>query len=228
MEASRGFRFWSFNCFGHGRRPEPGTEKDAFVLKLGRSVRRPRRLEEKESDVMMRRLSRCTCSGLGGDDRSGACGSTRERAEVVEVSSRGARSLTGRVKTMPSSRPVSALSMRTFACVVAALALGGPAQADCISQTVGTTTIHNCDGKLSTSHTVGSTTVHNIDGKIAVSQTVGKTTVHSFNGKLGTSQTVGSTTIHNIDGRFGVSQRIGDVAIHSGPLFTASDEPLGQ
>ena len=54
---------------------------------------------------------------------------------------------------MPSSRPVSALSVRTFACVVAALALGGPARADCISQTVGTTTIHNCDGKLSTSHT---------------------------------------------------------------------------
>ena len=194
------------------------------MLKLGRSVGRPRRLEEKESDVMMRRLSACTCSGLGGDDRSGARGSTRERAEV---SSRGARTLTRRVKTMPGSRPVSALSMRTFACVVAALALGGPAQADCISQTVGTTTIHNCDGKLSTSHTVGSTTVHNIDGKIAVSQTVGKTTVHSFNGKLGTSQTVGSTTIHNIDGRFGVSQRIGDVAIHSGPLFTASRRAAG-
>ena len=55
---------------------------------------------------------------------------------------------------MHSSRPVSALSMRTFACVVAALALGGPTRADCISQTVGTTTIHNCDAKLSTSHVV--------------------------------------------------------------------------
>ena len=179
------------------------------MLKLGRSVRRPRRLEEKESDVVIRRLSLRTCSGLGGDDRSGAWGSTRERAEVVEVSSRGARSLTGRVKAIPSSRPVSALSMRTFACVVTALALGGPAQADCISQTVGTTTIYNCDRKLSTSHTVGLTTVHSIDGKIAV------------------SQTVGSTTIHNIDARFGVSQRIGNVVIHSGPLFTGPDEPLG-
>ena len=126
---------------------------------------------------------------------------------------------------MSSSRPVSALSMCTFGCVIAVLALGGTAQADCISQTVGTTTIHNCDGKISTSHTVGSTTVHSIDGKIAVSQTVGPTTVHSFHGRLGTSQTVGSTTIHNIDGRFGVSQRIGGVAIHSGPLFTAPDDP---
>ena len=198
------------------------------MLKLGRSVGRARRLEEKESDVMMRRLSACTCSGLGGDDRNGARGSTRERAEAVKVSSRGARSLTRRVKTMPSSRPVSALSVRTFVCVVAALALGGSARADCLSQTVGTTTIHNCDGKLSTSHMVGSTTVHNIDGKLAVSQTVGKTTVHSFNGKLGTSQSVGSTTIHNIDGRFGVSQRIGIVTLHSGALFTAPDEPLGQ
>ena len=179
------------------------------MLKLCRSMRRPRRLEEKESDVMMRRVSPCTCSRLGGDDQIGARGSTRERAEVVEVSSRGARSLTGRTKTTPNSRPVSLLSMHTFSCVVAALALGGPAQADCISQTVGTTTIHNCDGKISTSHTVGSTTVHSIDGKIAV------------------SQTVGSTTIHNIDGKFGVSQRIGGVALHSGPLFTAPDEPLG-
>ena len=179
------------------------------MLKWGRSVRRPRRLEEKESDVVMRRLSPCTGSRLGGGDQNAARGSTRERAEVIEVSSRGARSLTRRVKTMASTRPVSALSMRTFACVVAALALGGPARADCISQTVGTTTIHNCDGKLSTSHTVGSTTVHSIDGKIGV------------------SQSVGSTTIHNIDGRFGVSQRIGDVTLHSGPLFTAPDAPLG-
>ena len=48
--------------------------------------------------------------------------------------------------------------------MIAALALGGSAQVDCISQTVGPTTIHHCDGKISTSHTVGSTTVHSIDG----------------------------------------------------------------
>ena len=177
--------------------------------------------------MVMRRLSPCTCSRLAGDDQNGAWGSLRERAAVVEVSRRGARSLIGRVETLPRSRSVSALSMGTLACVVAALALGGPARADCISQTVSTTTIHNCDGKLSTSHTVGSTTVHSIDGKVAVSQSVGPTTVHSFNGKLGTSQSVGSTTIHNIDGRFGVSQRVGDVTIHSGPLFTAPGESLG-
>ena len=63
------------------------------MLKLCRSVGRPRRLEEKESDVVMRRVSPCTCSRLGGDDQNDARGSTRERAEVVEVSSRGARSL---------------------------------------------------------------------------------------------------------------------------------------
>ena len=84
------------------------------MLKLGRSVRRPRRLEEKESDVLTRRLSPCTCSRLGGDDQNEARGSTRERGEVVEVSSRGARSITRRVKTMPISRPVS---LSTDACL---------------------------------------------------------------------------------------------------------------
>ena len=129
--------------------------------------------------MVMRRLSPCTCSRLAGDDQNGAWGSLRERAAVVEVSRRGARSLIGRVETLPRSRSVSALSMGTLACVVAALALGGPARADCISQTVSTTTIHNCDGKLSTSHTVGSTTIHNIDGRFGVSQRVGDVTIHS-------------------------------------------------
>ena len=55
------------------------------MLKLGRSVRRPRRDEEKGSDLVMRRLSPYTGSGLGGDDQNGVRGSTRERAEVVEV-----------------------------------------------------------------------------------------------------------------------------------------------
>ena len=122
---------------------------------------------------------------------------------------------------LPSAALGRMVSMCTSICVIAALALGGSAQADCISQTVGTTTIHNCDGKISTSHTVGSTTVHNINGKTGVSQTVGSTTVHSFNGKLGTSQTIGKTTIHNIDGKFGMSQTIGAITIHSGPLFDA-------
>ena len=127
-----------------------------------------------------------------------------------------------RPSTCPPATALGRLvSMCTFACVIAALVLGGSAQANCISQTVGTTTIHNCDGKITTSHTVGSTTVHNIDGKTGVSQTVGSTTVHSFNGKHGTSQTVGKTTIHNIDGKFGLSQTIGDITIHSEPLFTA-------
>ena len=45
--------------------------------------------------------------------------------------------------------------MRTFGCVIVALALGVSARADCMSQTVGPTTIHNGDGKSSTSHTGG-------------------------------------------------------------------------
>ena len=88
-----------------------------------------------------------------------------------------------------------------FGCLAAVLWQSVPANAGCISQTVGTTTIHNCDGK------------------IGVSQTVGSTTVHSFDGKLGTSQTVGNTAVHNFDGTLGTSQRIGNIVIHSGPLF---------
>ena len=86
-------------------------------------------------------------------------------------------------------------------CLAATLWLSGPAAAGCISQTVGTTTVHNCDGK------------------IGVSQTVGGTTVHNFDGRLGTSQTVGMTTVHTIDGKSGMSQRVGNIVIHSGPLF---------
>ena len=107
-----------------------------------------------------------------------------------------------------------------FGCLAAALWLSGPADAGCISQTVGTTTVHNCDGMLGTSQTVGNTTVHNFDGKLGTSQTVGNTTVHTIDGKLGTSQTVGTTTVHTIDGKFGMSQRIGGgITVHSGPLF---------
>ena len=88
-----------------------------------------------------------------------------------------------------------------FTCLAVALALGGPANAGCISQTLGATTIHNCDGK------------------IGVSQTVGDTPVHNFGGKLGTSHTVGTTTIHNFDGKFGLSQTVGNITAYSGPLF---------
>ena len=106
-----------------------------------------------------------------------------------------------------------------FACLAAALWLSGPADAGCISQNVGNTTVHNCGGKIGVSQTVGNTTVHNFGGKTGTSQTVGNTTVHSFDGTLGTSQTVGTTTVHTIDGKFGLSQRIGTIVIHSGPLF---------
>ena len=77
-------------------------------------------------------------------------------------------------------------------CLAAALWLSGPADAGCISQTVGTSTVHNCDGKIGVSQTVGNTTVHNFGGKLGTSQTVGNTTVHNFDGTLGTSQTVGN------------------------------------
>ena len=117
--------------------------------------------------------------------------------------------------------PVSPSALALFASVAVFVVSVDLAQADCISQSVRPTTVHNCDGKISTSYTVGPTTVHNTDGKIVVSQTVGGTTVHSFDGKLGTSQTVGKTTIHKIDGKFGVSQMIGDITVHTGPLFTA-------
>jgi hypothetical protein len=104
-------------------------------------------------------------------------------------------------------------------CLVAASA-AGPASAGCISQTFGSTTMHNCDGKISASHTVGETTVHNFDGKLGTSQTVGNTTVHNLGNKLGTSHTVGTTTMHNFDGKFGWSQRFGNIVVHSGALFT--------
>ena len=104
-------------------------------------------------------------------------------------------------------------------CLAATLWLSVPAAAGCISQTVGTTTVHNCDGKIGVSQTVGGTTVHSFDGKIGVSQTVGGATVHNFDGRLGTSQTVGMTTVHTIDGKSGMSQRVGTIVIHSGPLF---------
>ena len=78
---------------------------------------------------------------------------------------------------MPSSRPVSPSALALFASVAVFVVGVDLAQAECISQSVGATTVHNCDGKISTSHTVGSTTVYNIDGKIAVSQSVGGTTV---------------------------------------------------
>ena len=108
----------------------------------------------------------------------------------------------------------------TVACLAAAASWTLPASAGCISQTFGSTTMHNCDGKISTSHTVGETTVHNFDGKLGTSQTVGNTTVHNLGNKLGTSHTVGTTTMHNFDGKFGWSQRFGNIVVHSGALFT--------
>ena len=121
---------------------------------------------------------------------------------------------------MPLNRRSTILCGCILACCYTAVLLSaGSAYAVCVSQTVGNTTIHNCDGKISVSQTVGGTTVHTIDGKIGVSQTVGATTVHNVDGKLGTSQTVGTTTIHNIDGEFGMLQKIGNTTVYSGPLF---------
>ena len=120
---------------------------------------------------------------------------------------------------MPMTKHGGIVAGCLFGCLAAALWLSGPADAGCISQTVGTTTVHNCDGKIGVSQTVGGTTVHSFDGKTGTSQTVGNTTVHSFDGKTGTSQTVGNTTVHTIDGKFGLSQRVGNIVIHSGPLF---------
>ena len=107
-----------------------------------------------------------------------------------------------------------------LACLVAVFTSSGAASAGCMSQTIGNTTIHNCDGKIGTSHTVGTTTVHNFDGKVSVSQTVGATTVYNIDGKSGLSHAVGMTTVHNIGGKFGLSHTVGNVTIHSGPLFS--------
>ena len=66
-----------------------------------------------------------------------------------------------------------------FGCLAATLWLSAPADAGCISQTVGNTTVHNCDGKTGTSQTVGTTTVHTFDGKFGLSQRVGNIVIHS-------------------------------------------------
>ena len=88
-----------------------------------------------------------------------------------------------------------------LACLMGALAPVGSAHALCVSQAVGNTTYHTCDGKF------------------GMSQKTGGTTVHTFDGKLAISQTTGATTIHSIDGRIGMSHRTGSLTIHSGPLF---------
>ena len=64
-------------------------------------------------------------------------------------------------------------------CLAAALWLSGPADAGCISHAVGTSTVHNCDGKIGVSQTVGNTTVHTIDGKFGLSQRIGNIVIHS-------------------------------------------------
>ena len=120
---------------------------------------------------------------------------------------------------MSATRRAKIFAGRTLACLAIGLLWGGSASAGCFTQIVGTTAVHNCNGKVFISQTVGATTVHHVDGRTGVSQTVGGTTAHQFDGRLGTSQTVGTTTIHNIDGKFGVSQAIGNLILHSGPLF---------
>ena len=97
--------------------------------------------------------------------------------------------------------PARARIRIVLACLFAIPIAGGPALAGCISQSLGAITVHNCNGKITTSQTVGATTVHNFDGRIGLSQRIGETTVHSLDGKTGTSQT------------------IGDITVHSGPLF---------
>ncbi len=74
-----------------------------------------------------------------------------------------------------------------FVSLVAALFLSSPAIAGCMSQTVGNTTVRNCNGKIIASQTVGATTVHLVDGRTATSHTTDPTTVYSFNGKFGWS-----------------------------------------
>ena len=118
-----------------------------------------------------------------------------------------------------ATRPDRSVAARAWACLAIGLLWTGSAGAGCITQVVGNTAVHNCDGKVFISQTVGATTVHHLDGRTGVSQTVGGTTVHQFDGRLGTSQTVGTTTIHNIDGKTGFSQAIGNLILHSGPLF---------
>ena len=120
---------------------------------------------------------------------------------------------------MSATRYVRIFTGRMLACLAAAVLGAGSASAGCFTQIVGTTAVHNCNGKVFISQTVGATTVHHVDGRTGVSQTVGRTTVHQFDGRLGTSQTVGTTTIHNIDGQLGISQAIGNLILHSGPLF---------
>ena len=120
---------------------------------------------------------------------------------------------------MSATRHVRALTGLALACLAGGLLLAGPASAACVTQIVGHSAVHICNGKVFISQTVGATTVHHVDGRTGVSQTVGGTTVHQFDGRLGMSQTIGTTTIHNIDGQFGISQVIGNLVVHSGPLF---------
>ena len=45
-------------------------------------------------------------------------------------------------------------------CLAAALWLSGLADAGCISQTVGTTTVHTIDGKIGVSQSIGNIVIH--------------------------------------------------------------------
>lgn len=119
--------------------------------------------------------------------------------------------------------------------VIAILPMASWAQ--CTSQTLGSTTFHNCtNGNSGTSQTIGSTTFHNLGGKSVTSQNiggttfyngsvtgtsqrVGGTTFHNINGTSGTSQTIGGTTFHNLGGKSGTSQSIGGTTFNNGDLW---------
>ena len=62
---------------------------------------------------------------------------------------------------MSAVRRIQLVPAWLLAGLLAATAAGDPARAGCLSLSVGTTAIHNCDGKVVTSQTVGTTTVHN-------------------------------------------------------------------
>ena len=80
---------------------------------------------------------------------------------------------------MSATRHARFFAGRTLACLTAELLWAGPASAGCITQVVGTTAVHNCNGKVIISQTVGATTIHNIDGQFGISQAIGNLILHS-------------------------------------------------
>ncbi len=80
---------------------------------------------------------------------------------------------------MSATRHARIFAGRALACLGATLLWAGPPSAGCITQIVGTTAIHYCNGKVFISQTVGTTTIHNVDGRFGISQAISNLILHS-------------------------------------------------